>query len=290
MELINHDFGTAKKLLIMPVGDIQYAGDDDEVALGMLKRHIQWGVDHDAYFVGMGDYIDTFSPSNRERLSSARLYDSAVKALDRDAVQRVEEIFQKALAPSRGRWLGMLEGHHYHEFRDRTTSDQLLAGKLGSPFLGTSAYLNLRFQGVGNRVGDVKIWLHHGKGGGKLAGSALNTIETVSHGFEADIYLMGHQHKKNAVPLDYVKAVFPAKGAPRLVHTTKLLVVTGSFLKGYVVGRQDGPVPRGGYVEKGMLNPVALGGVLVKVRPRWSGLTPNGSGGAYWNPDLNAEV
>lgn len=265
MQMISFDT-EASEALIMPVGDIQWTGGDEDVALEMLKKHITWGVEHGAYFIGMGDYIDTFSPSNRARLGGAALYDSALKALDADAKARVDELYRAALAPSRGRWLGLLEGHHYHEFRDRTTSDQLLASMLDAPFLGTNAYVKLGLVTGGTSRGSAMIWAHHGTGSGSTAGAALNRLERVTKSFDADIFLMGHQHTKDAKPIDYIRPVYPQSGRPHLVHATKMLVVTGSFLKGYIVDRMDGPVERGGYVEQKMLNPVALGGVLVKVR------------------------
>lgn len=274
----------------MPIGDIQWAGDQAEVALGMLKRHIQWGVDHGAYFIGMGDYVDTFSPSNRARLTGAALYDTAVKALDKDAELRVDELYREALKPSKGRWLGLLEGHHYHQFRNGMTTDQYLADKLDAKFLGTSAYVRLLFRASKPsashpKMGSVMIWCHHGAGSSGTQGGSLNKIAAVANSWDADIYLMGHHHRKNGAPIDYVRPVYPPRGKPHLSYKTKLLVVTGSFLKGYIEGRRDGIVPRGGYVEQKMLNPVQLGGVLVKIRPRW-----NKDGEQIWAPDLNVEL
>jgi hypothetical protein len=286
VELITRRFPKTSELLLMPVGDIQWAGDTAEVALGMLQRHIKWGVDHGAYFIGMGDYIDTFSPSNRAKLSGAGFYDTALKAMDRDAEARVKEIYNLALKPSKGRWLGLLEGHHYHAFRDGTTSDQLLAKMIDAPFIGTSAYVRLVFPRGGSdakqSTGNVTIWCHHGQGSSAAAGGAINRLARVVSAWDADIYLMGHHHKVGAQPLDYIRPVFPSNGAPHLLHGTKLLVATGSFLKGYIVGRKDGDVPRGGYVESGMMNPVQLGAPLVKIRPRWQG--------DIWSPDFGAEV
>lgn len=273
----------------MPVGDIQWAGDKAEVALGMLQRHIRWGVDHDAWFIGMGDYIDTLSPSNRSRLRGAELYDTAIKALDRDAQARVKELYNEALKPSKGRWLGLLEGHHFFQYRDQTTSDQELAKMLECPFLGTSAYVRLVFprNETGRstpQTGSVVIWAHHGAGSSQAAGGAINRLARLMPAWDADIYLMGHHHKVGAQPMDYVRPVYPPNGKPHLLHTTKLLVATGSFLKGYIVGRQDGGIPRGGYVEQGMMNPVQLGAPLVRIRPRWVG------DNRVWHPDFNAEV
>lgn len=287
MELVTHRVpASTREMLIMPVGDIQWAGDDTEVALGMLKRHIAWGVKRGAWFIGMGDYIDTFSPSNRKRLSGAQLYDTAVKAFDRDAEERTRELLM-ALKSSKGRWLGLLEGHHYHEFRNQTTTDQLLADLLEAPFLGTSAAIRLVFARSLSKTnhpstGAVIIYAHHGQGGGTTAGSGLNRIARTIPSFDADIYLMGHHHKVGATPQDHIKAVFPPNGKPHLVHQTKMLVTTGSFLKGLVVGRRDGLVPRGGYAEQSMMNPLTLGAPIVRVRPRWKE--------GLWLPDINAEV
>jgi hypothetical protein len=298
MELITKRFGVQKEILLMPVGDIQWAGDRSEVALGMLKRHIQWGVDRGAYFIGMGDYIDTFSPSNRAKLTSAQLYDTALRTIDKDAYDRMKELYDQALAPSKGRWLGLLEGHHFHQMRTGLTTDQYLAELLDAPFLGTSAYLRLIFdraQTAKPSTGEVVIWLHHGTGSSRAVGGALARLDQVRRGFDADIYMMGHFHSKDAKPIDYIRPIFPAHGLPRLVHATRLLVVTGSFLKGHVAHRRDGLVPRGGYVEQSMLNPVSLGGVLVKIRPRWQTVTAERPGKApreyrQWNPDFGVEL
>jgi len=292
VEIVSHLIPTvgraSEPMLLMPVGDIQWIGNPKGVALKMLQRHIEWGVAHNAYFIGMGDYIDTFSPSNRQRLNSAALYDSALEHLDNAAEALVEDIFQKALAPSKGRWLGLLEGHHYHKFRDGTTTDQLLADKLGAPFLGTSAYVRLLFQRSGPKGtrGSVLIWCHHGVGGGITVGAPLNKLAHVVRGFEADIYLMGHFTSKDGKPLDRIEPVYPHKAPPRLVHRTKLMVCTGGFMKSYVPNSMDGRTPRGNYVEQKMLMPASLGGPLVRISPRWR----QEDGAELWLPDLSVEL
>lgn len=273
MELIQHSLPAkiGTDILIMPLGDIQFSGRDSEVAMGMLKRHVQWGVDHGAYFIGMGDYVDFTSPSNRLRLQHAALYDTAIQTIDDKAHSLVEDLYRQALKPSKGRWLGLLEGHHYHKYREGITTDQELAKMLGAPFLGTSAFVKLMLQMGGGRRGGVTIWCHHGVGGGGTLGAPLNKLEKVALAFEADIYLIGHHHKKVAGPIDRIEMVTQGhRKRASLVHRTKLIACTGSFLKGYTAGARDGLTPRGGYVEQKMLNPVSLGGVLVKVQPRWT--------------------
>jgi hypothetical protein len=289
MELVSHVIPAkvGQEILVMPIGDIQWSGRDDEVAMGMLKRHVQWGVDRGAWFIGMGDYIDFLSPSNRARFAAAGLYDTALKTVDDKAASLVEDLWLQALKPSKGRWLGLLEGHHFHEYRDGTTTDQDLANRLDAPFLGTCAFVRLVLTMSGSRRGNVTVWCHHGVGGGVTLGAPLNKLERLLASWEADIYLIGHHHKKVAGPIDRVEAVWNGnRGKPGLVHRTKVIACTGGFLKGYAAGDRQGKIPRGGYVEQKMLNPVALGGILLKIRPRW-GDTDNKTG---WIPDLEISL
>ena len=96
------------------------------------------------------------------------------------------------------------------------------------------------------------------------------------------MFLIGHHHKKVAAPIDQCVPVWP-KGKtqdPKLIHRTAIAACTGGFLKGYVEGRESGT-----YVEKAMLSPVALGGVLIKITPRWI----HKYGTRIWLPDLKVE-
>ena len=43
----------------MPISDIQHGASGAD--LKKLKRHVEWGVEHGAYFTGLGDYIDVAS-------------------------------------------------------------------------------------------------------------------------------------------------------------------------------------------------------------------------------------
>lgn len=296
MELVSYtipcktDHG--EPLLLMPVGDIQWSGERGDTTLELLKRHIAWGVEHKAWFLGMGDTIDFMSPSNRQRLSSAALYDSAMDVIDDKAMELTEEIYHKALKPSKGRWLGMLEGHHFCQLKSGMTTDMRLCQMLDTKFLGTSAMIRLVFSRVRKSAvkdrGNVVIWAHHGIGGGQRAGSPLNKLDLLPAAFDADIFLMGHSSKKVAAPLDRVQAVWSGRGKPHLIHRTIIIANTGCFMKGYQEGRRDGVVPRGNYVEQRMLHPLALGGVLVRIAPRWG--RHKSSDNRTWMPDLSVEL
>lgn len=273
MELVTYDLPW-KPATIMPVGDIQWFGDDHEVALEKLRAHIAWGVERGAWFIGMGDYIDAFSPSNRQRLKAAAMYDNANRVLDEAARNLVKELYERALKPSAGRWLGLLAGHHYAELRDGTTTDQMLAGLLKTRHLGDCAYVRLRFRrDPAHRTtsGAVLIWAHHGQGAGKSIAAPVQKLESMPATFEGDIFLMGHQSKIVAAPMDRCFPTWPRLDGvqpPRIYHKTVLLVGTGSFMRGYVEGRREGLTPAGTYVEKGMMRPVSLGAPVITVTPR----------------------
>lgn len=250
------------EILLLPIGDVQYAGGgpDDPCDVERFKRHIEWGVAQNAYFIGMGDYVDEFRPSTRNLIDMANR-DDLSSALEEIAEQRLTGL-QAILKGTKGRWFGLLEGHHYHEFDDGTTSDTRLAEFLDTPFLGDCALVNLKFNK--NRPG-CKIWCHHGEGGGLLTSAPLNKLEHKVKAFDADLYLMGHQHKKVAAPLT---TIYLEDENLDIQHRKKFLIGTGSFLRGYLQGSKRKGRAQGTYVEQKMLNPTALGGVAIRIRPR----------------------
>ena len=285
MELYSYNM-PFKPTKVMPVGDMQWAGDSSHTASRMLKDHIQWGVDNDVWFMGQGDYIDHFSPSNRATLRAGKLYDTALEGIDQLAHMRVKEIYEKALAPSRGRWFGLLEGHHFHQYKTGITSDMELAEMLETVHLGSCAYIRLVYkEPVHGDIGEVLIWTHHGHGSAQTPGAVLNKLQRVSARWAGDIFIMGHAHTKESTVIDRVIPIWNTP--PRLAHRTVVLACTGGFLKGYVEHSRDGLVPRGTYVEQGMMPPVALGGMLFTIIPRWYQ-------GKYhqrvWLPDIRVEA
>lgn len=259
-------FAAWEQMLIIPIGDIQYQGKDGGTDLDRLRRHIRWGVENNGYFLGMGDYIDLSSPSNRQALAAANLYDSVREALDAIAENWVKELYS-ILAVTKGRWIGMLQGHHWHPFQNGESSDTMLCRLLDTKFLGDSAMFQIRFHNTPSRTTlPVTIFAAHGTGSGKLVSSALNKLEELSSGFAADIYFMAHQSKQPVAPLDYL--YIGCERVVRLRHKTKYLVATGGFYKGYLEGSQRQGRPGGSYVEKGLMKPVALGAPAVWLTPK----------------------
>src|SRR5882672_622847 len=119
MELLNFRVPVKRQqseqrpLVICPIGDLQFTGQKGSLAGDLLKRHLDRCLELGGFFLGMGDYIDAFSPSNRQRLRAAALYDTAEDVIDDKVMELVDELFDKYLKPTKGRWLGLLHGHHF---------------------------------------------------------------------------------------------------------------------------------------------------------------------------------
>ena len=116
-----------------------------------------------------------------------------------------------------------LEGHH------------VLSAALGAKYLGVCSLIRLTFE-CGRSSTSIDIMAHHGKGGGMLAGSSFNTVEKMQNVMEADIYLMGHDHMKGAIPGKPRLRFTQGRGSISVKERTPHLGRTGSFLKAYEPG------------------------------------------------------
>ena len=278
MELIDAtpQYHRAKRLpwgliRIMPLGDIQYgsAGCD----LPKLKDYIAEGIRNDVYFGGMGDIHDVLSPSNRRKLVGAGFYDNASDWYEAKMQEDIEFLYEDIFKPTKGRWLWWLEGHHFWEFTDGTTTDTQLCAKLDAPFVGTCGFMKLTFikqaeNGTRSMSTSCDIWTHHGAGGTSSPGGVLTKLAKIAGGFDADLYFMGHANRLEASPFSRLE-IGGLGGNLYLKNRSRRLVATGAFDKGYALGSTAGRTkrPRGGYVEQAMMIPTELGAATVSVEP-----------------------
>lgn len=299
MELISYQIPRAVRdhepIIIAPIGDIQYAGARGPTAKDLLKRHLDRCLELNAWYVGLGDYIDFLSPSNRQRLKAAALYDTAEDVIDDKAIDLTLELYQTYLKPTKGRWLGMLHGHHFATLKTGETTDQRLCQLLDTKFLGTSAFIRLQFLLKESLRANLTIWAHHGCGGGMKSAAPLNKLENVAPYWDADIFLLGHMTKMATAPVNRISPRWHGRGAPDLVHRKIMLVGCGGFAKSYVVGAKQGRVPMDDYVGQRMLNPASLGAPIIRVTPALVyAEQPKRNGkrvqSSAWNPTITVEI
>lgn len=238
---------------LCPVADVQLgaAGCDET----RFKEYINEGIERNAWFVSLGDLVDVASPSNRERLRFARLYDSVQQALEEKAQEHIER-FLRLVRGTEGKWLGFLEGHHFYDFEDGSTSDTRIAKALRGPFLEKTAYAMVKFK-LGRHVHHLTIHAQHGEGSMNPINKLMRDV--VPFHPDPNLYLMAHTHQ---LAYKYIDVLRPTrKNKPRLVSERKLVAAVGSYMRGYLEGG------KATYVEARGLPPVALGGMFIKARP-----------------------
>lgn len=181
-----------------------------------------------------------------------------------------------------GRLLGLGEGHHYYVFQNRycrdckffpqkgdcpkvlsqvtafkkacskfignevvgITSTEYICEKLGVPYLGFEFMLTVSLPNIHKRSKNemsFRVWGNHGKAGsGRDKG--IGTLRNLCSAYEADVYLMAHNHQK-AVD----RSIMLYQGRPRRkeldnqilpCHTRSVVLArVGGFLKGHTTSK-----------------------------------------------------
>lgn len=252
MPYFRFDIGNRTEFAIQPFGDIHR----DSANCDVKKWHRD--LDHwrkediPTLYLGMGDYNDFASWSERRAIRNSKLHDDTRRTLHEVARKNIAVLAQE-IEFMRGNIIGLIEGNHIWEFDDGTTSADELGERLGTQSLGYVSYIRLSVSSYGRRF-PVDIFACHGKGGGKLLGTSINKVadmRTISP--MADIYIMGHDHKKMAIP----SSVFDfrsANGKLKMINKQQWMSRSGSYLKGYVENESS-------YVSGALLPPSDLGSI-----------------------------
>lgn len=255
-----------QEVTLCPLGDVQWAGDREDIAFDHLQRHIAKCLSQPhPLFIGMGDYVDFASPSNREALQQARVYDNARKVIQDATRKLVEEAYELIYAPTTAKWVGLVQGHHHFSVGGQD-SDEYLCHLLQAPFLEEMGVVVIKWR-TGNQLhGEVVAMAVHGDGYSVFPWGPLNKLYRFAPNIHADILLMGHHTKKAHTDHDQLVIETPEDGPDHLAHRPCHLVGTGGWGKGYVLGKPT-------YVSKAMYSPVALGQPIIHIRPRFDDTT-----------------
>lgn len=191
----------------------------------------------DAWFFGMGDYLDSTSTTERECLGniSPKMHETFCNDVQKLQLAKCE-LFAREIQFMRGRIIGMLNGNHYFHFASGINSDQKICELVGAKYLGVCAFVRLSLQ-ITNCIHTRDIFAHHGMGAARLIGGSLNRVAQMAEGAEADIYAMGHDHKRGAIPAQprLFLANHPRFGM-RVEQREPIVVRSGSYLASYQPG------------------------------------------------------
>lgn len=178
----------------------------DECDVERLQRLVTWIVKQQkkgkiVRLVGLGDYLDMESPSERKKISD--IHETTLKSLDELALMYLKQLFA-ILEPLKGCFLTLLTGHHVHAFSSNKktggwggkNSDEWLAKHLGCDYGGDGHVL---FRMLFPHDTHLTVGAWHGQGGGQTAGWRVN--KRIRQGDiypNADIVIQGHD---NCVPM-----------------------------------------------------------------------------------------
>lgn len=213
------------------------------------------------YFLGMGDYDDLASTSERRLLNSPDIHESTAKTLEQLYMNNVKA-FAKDISFMKGKLVGLIGGNHFGQFADGTSTDNRLANLMECKYLGCNSYIRLIFKPKTRPTVTMKldIFAHHGRGGGRTVGASMNPVQQMANIAEADIYLMGDNHQKGVDFISRLRMNSTGK-TMRLVQRKMLLARTGSFLKAYEDNQSS-------YITDMNLPPSDLGVVKIELTPR----------------------
>lgn len=242
----------------MPFGDLQKGtkGFREDLWEQWLQEAHR---DKHAYFIGMGDYSDTFRPTIRKNISKVTKEDaSAHQQLDY-ALEKGMQKFAEDLMPLRDRIIGLHSGHHNWDLLGGMNTDQYLCQLLKVKWLGFEGWTRLSVERSRYHHPTVDIFSTHGCGGAGFTGTDMTALERRIMPYrKAHIYLRGHSTKiysAPAPPLEYIRNM---QGKMKIGRMPRVLCNTGGFMEGRIEGETS-------YVEEKNMPPVALGWITIDI-------------------------
>lgn len=260
----------AKPLTIIPVGDVHYTSPMHS-ADGFAAARKEWrNLDPDTtWYLWMGDEHEATSSSERPVFEDGRLHESTLDKLDQYMADSCHDLYEKCKFME-GHVLGMIQGNHHWIFQSENKKLGIVTGMTSTEYMcklfGTDWLGYLNYMRLGVDIQSCKTVLDmvscHGKAGGRLVGSPINQVDHLRGIFPgADIYIMGHDHTRGAIPVSCLHAPHITVNSEKFVIKQKRqwLCRSGCFLKGYVEREQSYPV-------KSLYKPTEIGYVKLETK------------------------
>jgi hypothetical protein len=215
------------------------------------------------YWLGMGDLVGAIAPSD-PRFSIRDLDpEEKVAALRNFRRNMVEDICTE-LFPIKDQCIGLLEGNHEKKFNDRYFADVhddiciALKNQYGDLNLGYSAIIKWKFHRKPRAGNMIRIYAHHGAGGGRKKGAKVNRLNDLTGSFpNCHIYISAHVHDRicwTETALDVREQV------DELMEIPRAFGVCGTFQETYARGSCS-------YAEMAQYPSTSLGVVSFIVTP-----------------------
>jgi len=207
----------------------------------------------------MGDYVDLASTSERDLLHNKKLHESTLTTLDQIYKKHADK-FVKEIGFMNGNLIGLIEGNHYADLGNGTTTTQRMCDAMNTKYLGCMSVIRLSFRYQRNKT-SVDIVAHHGRGAGRLLGGSLNGVQSMAQSVHGNIYLQGDDHRKLVGMTTKMEINSDKEGGITLRHKKQIFLRTGSFLDSHKDGHAS-------YVVDANMNPTDLGVVKIELTPK----------------------
>lgn len=267
------------KLVVVPLSDIHFEAPthDREKFTDVVEWMAMSAKRHDRVIIGgiQGDTFDMLSGSERRALAAGGFHESTRASIEKLMWENLKS-FLTAIDSVKHLIHWVVCGNHSFVFQDANVSgadcgktiDQVLAERLGVPYLGVFGILvlNLRVPGANGHF-PLKMYLHHGSGSASQKHTSLKNMTDTRQDWPAcHIYVMGHVHVP-AVGLGQWNDVEVNRRTGQWRHVTRdqAFVRAPSFLKGVVEG-QVVDARGGNYAEERRLSNQRTGVTTANVR------------------------
>ena len=244
---------------LVPFGDVHRFAPlhAEKIWYKFLERYKH---DKSAYFIGIGDYMDELSTSERKQYINSDYHDSTTQNLSKFYAQRAMN-FAKEISFMKGRIIGMCEGNHYFVLSSGETTTNLMCHELDTKCLGVKCFIELILRHDEHHSNRIVLCCHHGEAGGRTNTTSVGKLQNMAYTHDADIILQGHDHRKNHIEVETIGITHTQHGKPHVIQKTKYCARTGGFLKGYIDMHQS-------YVADANMPPNSLGNVEFHLTPK----------------------
>lgn len=214
------------------------------------------------FVVFVGDMIDADRPSMRARKATIYAENDRRSALSEEDIDHQAGLRAGIIAdlrPIKDKIIGMVDGDHFRQYENGTTSTWYIANQLGIPktYLGERmGWVRITFRMPAGKKASGKasshgcnfdIFVRHGKGSASSFGTDMNALVRQSSGWDADLIVAGHTHRSWFVKMPYLY-IGRFDIQQRFVGYAR----AGSLLRGFIYGETT-------YPEIAEYNPLSIG-------------------------------
>jgi len=248
-----------KPIYIRPFSDVHRTSYNcnEEAWLAWIKESKERLKTHQTYFIGLGDYIDLISSSEKNHFYSRDIH-ATTKFAFGEMVRHKLRQFCEEINFTKDYLIGLGNGNHYHDMMSGINSDQYLCEMLGTKYLGVASFIRLLFEYKPRTNVKLDIFLHHGLGASSTA-SSVRKMEELIKWVKADIYLMGHDHRIFNFPKMSIELT-DGIGGLRIQEKIHYFIRVGGFLNSY------SPNEKYDYNVNVCRNPLILGAPEIEVK------------------------